>query len=93
MTRWCWYPDLAEDVLKMLFAQIQPALMLFIEGAGYLPDWDIVLMQTAYCLEPACLHPALLIECVPYTRPGSFLSIWLLLPGVIGCKKKVGNLA
>lgn len=69
----CWYPDLAEDVLKGLYTQIRPALMLFIEAAGYLLDCDIILMQIAYCLKPARLHPALLIECIPYTRPETFL--------------------
>ncbi|MFC1996776.1 hypothetical protein ACFLXI_04110 [Chloroflexota bacterium] len=70
MTR--WYPDLAEHVLKCLYARTQPSLRLFVEGAGHLPDWDIILMQTAYCIEPIRLSPALLIERVPYTRPESF---------------------
>jgi len=69
----CWYPGLAEQVLKGLSLQTRPSLVLFVEGAGHLPDWDIILMQVAYSLEPARLHPALLIECAPYTRPESFL--------------------
>ena len=69
----CWYPDLADKALNGLYAQIWPSLTKFFEGAGYLPDWDIALMRVAYNLEPALLHPALLIERVPYTRPGSFL--------------------
>jgi hypothetical protein len=68
-----WYPDLAEQVLKGLHTRIRPSLSKFLEGAGYLPDWDVILMQTAYCIEPIRLTPALLIERVPYTRPDSFL--------------------
>ncbi len=68
----CWYPGIAEQILRGLSAQTRPSLVLFVEGAGHLPDWDIALMQVAYSLEPARLHPALLIECVPSTRPDSF---------------------
>ena len=67
------YPDLAEDILKSLYVQIRPALMLFVEAAGYLPDCDIILMQIAYCLDPHLLHPALLIDSMPYTNPEIFL--------------------
>ena len=55
----CWYPDLADQVLYGLYTRIQPSLAKFVEGAGYLPDWDLVLMQTAYNLEPALLSPVL----------------------------------
>jgi hypothetical protein len=68
-----WYPDLAEDILKGLYAQIRPALTLFVEAAGYLPDCDLILMQTAYCLEPSRLHQALLIDSMPYTNPEIFI--------------------
>jgi len=71
-----WYPDLAEDILKGLYAQIRPALMLFVEAAGYLPDCDIILMQVAGCLEPHLLQPALLIKSIPYTNPEIFLE-WM----------------
>ena len=69
----CWFPELAEAILRSLYDQTRPSLEKFVEGAGHLPDWDVVLMQTAYCLAPEPLSPALLIERVPYTRPGSFL--------------------
>lgn len=69
----CWYPDLAERVLEGLYMQTRPSLEKFAEGAGYLPDWDVILMQITYCLEPTRLHPSLLIDRVPYTRPESFL--------------------
>jgi DNA-binding MarR family transcriptional regulator len=68
-----WYPDLAEDILKGLYEQIRPSLMLFVEAAGNLPDCDLILMQVAYCLEPSRLHQALLIESMPYTNPEIFI--------------------
>ena len=71
-----WYPDLAEEILDSLFAQIRPALMLFVEAAGYLSDCDIILMQVAGCLEPHLLQPALLIKSIPYTNPEIFLE-WM----------------
>ena len=67
-----WYPDFADQVLHGLYVRMQPSLSKFVEGAGYLSDWDIVLMQTAYNIEPAFLCPKLLIERVPYARPESF---------------------
>lgn len=71
-----WYPDLAEEILEGLYAQIRPALMLFVEAAGYLTDCDIILMQVAGCLEPHLLQPALLIKSTPYTNPEIFLE-WM----------------
>ena len=71
-----WYPDLAEEILEGLYAQIRPALMLFVEAAGYLPDCDIILMQVAGYLEPHLLQPAILIKSIPYTNPEIFLE-WM----------------
>jgi hypothetical protein len=68
----CWFPGLAEEILTGQYADIRPSLMLFIEGAGYLTDWDVILMQAAYCLEPEKLNPTILIKSSPYTRPGFF---------------------
>lgn len=68
-----WYLDFSDQILNGLYAEMQPSLVKFVEGAGHLPDWDIILMQTAYSLEPALLSPAFLIERAPYTRPESFL--------------------